>query len=90
MTAELVAAPLQQPDLTIQLARTAADHPTPSARQERVADTVFSRDQDQVGALFLGLHAGLLLAHHLAVETFREDDPEDKMSQKSGCRCCRT
>lgn len=90
MTVELVAAPIQQPDFTAQLTRTNAERPTPSARQERVADTVFSRDLDQVGALFLGLHASLLLAHHLAVETFREDDPEDEKSQKSGCRCCRT
>jgi hypothetical protein len=90
MTVELVAAPLQQTDFTVQLARTDAKCPTPSVRQERVADTVFTSGQEQVGALFLGLHLGLLMAHHLAVETFRKDDPEDKMSQKSGCRCCRT
>ena len=87
MSVELIAAPIQQADWAVRTALAPVERPTPSPQQEQVADSVFSRDQEQVGPLLLGLHVGLLLARHLAAETFRDADKEQKAS---GCRCCRT
>lgn len=55
-----------------------AEVPAPSREQEQLADGVFSREQEQAIAAVLNLQAGLVLAHHLARETFEEDDEDEE------------
>ncbi len=55
-----------------------AEHPAPSREQEQLADGVFSREADSALAAVLNLQAGIVLMHHLARETFEEDDEEEE------------
>ncbi|MFO0842196.1 MAG: hypothetical protein U0797_07310 [Gemmataceae bacterium] len=55
----------------------AAEHPAPSREQEQLADGVFSPEQEKAIAAVLNLQAGLVLAHHLARETFEVDDDDE-------------
>jgi hypothetical protein len=55
-----------------------AEAPPPSREQEQLADGVFSREQEKAIAAVLNLQAGLVLAHHLARETFEKDDEDEE------------
>jgi hypothetical protein len=55
-----------------------AEAPIPSREQEQLADGVFSPEQEKAVAAVLNLQAGLVLAHHLARETFEEDDEDEE------------
>ncbi len=59
-------------------AQVSAEHPAPSREQEQLSDGVFSRQQEQTFAALLNLQAGMVLAHHLARETFEEDEDEEE------------
>jgi hypothetical protein len=68
----------QQVEPLIQEAGGAAECPPPSKEQEQLADGLFTPDQEKAIAAVLNLQAGLALAHHLARETFEEDEEEDE------------
>lgn len=66
----------------IQEVHAGAEHPVPSKEQEQVADGIFSRGQEQAIAAVLNLQAGMVLAQHLARETFPRDEEEEEEDRK--------
>lgn len=66
----------QQPEQRVEISLLAAERPAPTQAAERLSDDVFSRDQGRAVAALMGLQAGLAIMHHLAVETFQDDEEE--------------
>jgi hypothetical protein len=56
-----------------------AEIPAPTAEQQQAADGVFSQENEaRAVATILGVQTGLLLLHHLALETFQTPAEEEE------------
>jgi hypothetical protein len=72
----------QQIEQRIEHTIPAAERPAPTVEDERLADTVFTREQGHLAAAILGVQAGVAIMHHLAVETFTRDKEEEEEQPK--------
>lgn len=64
----------QQFEPTVHRTEAAAEQPTPSEAQQRLADDVFTNEQEQAAATVLALQAGLGITGHLAAETVLQNN----------------
>ena len=74
MIPEPIVAPAHPVEPVVQATTDGANQPAPSDQQQRLADDVFTEQQEQVVAALLAAQTGLGVLHHLTVETLQRSD----------------
>ncbi|MFO0876428.1 MAG: hypothetical protein U0840_03565 [Gemmataceae bacterium] len=79
MADEPIILPQQVEPQVVEAHGPAADQPIPTRDEERVADGIFSPDQEQALATVMAVQTSMAFLHHLANETFNQphDDEEE-------------